>query len=65
MTWWIKPGLNVEATQNLHRNLFRNMSQGGNCTNCGGSGRVIYTNPEGSMGDMACMACQGSGQSSL
>ena len=41
-------------------------SDGSNCTNCGGVGRTIYIDPnDGSMRDIPCMACGGSGQSSL
>lgn len=34
----------------------------GNCNNCGGSGKIIYTDG-GKMKSMTCMACNGSGQS--
>lgn len=34
-----------------------------NCSNCGGTGRHIYLDPDsGTMKDLPCMACQGSGQ---
>lgn len=40
------------------------MSADGNCTNCGGAGRTIYIDPDnGSMRDIPCQACGGSGQS--
>lgn len=36
----------------------------GACSSCGGSGRIIYHDPaSGQMKDMACLSCQGSGQS--
>jgi hypothetical protein len=34
----------------------------GNCTNCGGSGRHIYMDSDGTMKDIPCQACGGSGQ---
>lgn len=34
-----------------------------NCTNCGGTGRIIYIDPStGQMRDISCQACGGSGQ---
>lgn len=35
----------------------------GLCSQCGGSGRVIYDDGSGTLKDMACLSCQGSGQS--
>lgn len=34
----------------------------GNCTNCQGSGRHIYVDTDGTLKDLPCQACSGSGQ---
>lgn len=56
---WINPNLSDEA-KTLLDNL--EITDGANCNNCYGSGRHIYVDTDGKMKDMACMACQGSGQ---
>lgn len=49
----------------LHEQIF-GASQGGNCSNCGGVGRIMMTDPNtGQMYSVTCQACAGSGQSSL
>ena len=63
---WVNPKYK-EAIENFGFDKTMKMSAGGNCSNCGGTGRHVYIDPnDGSMKDMgACMACGGSGQSSM
>lgn len=76
---WVAPGLDQSGWSNLHASVFsrpnvgfpvalpsREMSAGGNCSNCGGAGRIIYVDPtDGTYKDIPCSNCSGSGQSSL
>jgi len=74
---WVRPGLPTRETTLQHSATFgmtpgwpvggtRQASNGGNCSNCGGAGRIIYTDPnDGQMKDIPCGSCSGSGQSSL
>ena len=57
--------LNFIGAKPLHEHMF-SMSQGGNCPNCGGVGRIMMQDPNtGQMYSVTCQACSGSGQSSL
>lgn len=58
----------IEAYNNgMFRDFFNQASSnpGQSCSNCGGSGWVIITDPNGGTTGGTCMACSGSGQSSL
>lgn len=33
-----------------------------NCTNCGGTGKIIMRDDKGNQWDVTCDSCQGSGQ---
>lgn len=62
---WVNPKYR-SAIEALGFDKTMQMSQGGNCIGCGGTGRVIYMDPStGTMKDIPCMSCGGSGQSSL
>lgn len=78
---WVRPGMDQQQGREMHQAVFSRttgwpvgggyptapteLSSGGNCTNCGGTGRHIIQDTDGSMKSVTCMACAGGGQSSL
>lgn len=63
MAVWINP--EYASNEGYIRELLENGKEEtrmANCSNCGGSGRIIYTDSDGKMKDMACLNCGGSGQ---
>lgn len=61
-TEWVNP--KYAKLVEMYDQLPKLEGNGMNCTNCGGTGRHIFIDPNtGEMKDMgACMSCGGSGQ---
>lgn len=63
MSTWINPKYRsvVESWERQSGAPFQPLEMG-NCSNCGGTGRHIYMDSDGTMKDIPCGACGGSGQ---
>lgn len=58
---WVKPGLDREKWVAIHEAAFAPATNQ-NCGACNGMGRHIYVDTDGTMKDVPCANCDGSGQ---